>query len=369
VIKLLVVDDSALMRKHLVQVFERQGDYTILAVRNGIEALQALEEFDPDVITLDINMPGMDGLTCLSRIMVQKPKPVVMVSSLTEQGAEATFEALALGAVDYIQKPEGTISLDIVRIERELTMKVRAAATARIRRSGGLKTRLAERTKLSAVTTDKRLAPLSKDKLGVVLIGVSTGGPGTLEEIVPRLPANFPWAVVISQHMPSGFTGPFARRLAQLSQVPVTEVSRPTTLEGGAVYIAKGEADIIFSNTGLGLTALSAPASAKHLWHPSVTRMVESAMAAVPPERLIGVQLTGMGDDGAKAMTELRRRGGRTIAQNEDTCVVFGMPAELIRQGGADVVLPMHRIAGQLIEWLAASTQKKKPSEVRYGAA
>src|SRR4029077_5280012 len=191
---------------------------------------------DPDVITLDINMPVMDGLTCLSRIMVQRPKPVVMVSSLTQAGAEATFEALQLGAVDFIHKPDGTISRDIIRIEHVLIMKVRAAAHARVRRSRGLTSRLTERRDTRAMPVAKDLPPLSRDKLGIVLVGVSTGGPGTPEEILPQLPAGFPWPVVIAQHMPSSFTGVFARRLDSLCQVSVTEVTRQTVIEGGNVY-------------------------------------------------------------------------------------------------------------------------------------
>jgi two-component system chemotaxis response regulator CheB len=274
-----------------------------------------------------------------------------MVSSLTAQGAEATFEALELGAVDFVHKPDGTISLDIVRIENELVRKVRSAVRARVRRSRGLSSLLAERR--HTATSAKALAPLSRDKLGLVLVGVSTGGPGTLEEIVPRLPPGFPWPMVIAQHMPSGFTGVFARRLASMSQVPVTEVTRQIPLEGGGVYLAKGDADLVFRKTALGLMALVAPSSAQHLWHPSVSRMVESALANLPPERLVGVQLTGMGDDGAKAMADLRGRGGRTIAQDEATCVVFGMPQELIRRGGASVVLPAQRITAQLVAWLS----------------
>lgn len=367
-VKLLIVDDSALMRRHLTQIFERQNGFEVMAVRNGLEALQALDSYNPDVITLDINMPEMDGLTCLSRIMVQKPTPVVMVSSITQKGAEATFEALELGAVDYIQKPGGTISLDIGKIERELVEKVRSASTAHIRKSRGLKSRLAEKQRPAfAASTQKPMAPLSTSKLGVVLIGVSTGGPGTLEEILPRLPVDFPWAVVIAQHMPSSFTGVFASRLAKLSKVPVMELTKQTLLEGGSVYVARGDADIIFSNTGLGLAALPAPSNTKYLWHPSVTRMVESAMEMLPPDRLIGVQLTGMGDDGAKAMAELRRRGGRNIAQDEASCVIFGMPAELIRHGGADAILPMDRIAAQLVAWLSPATLTKNSGGGRYG--
>ncbi len=367
-IKLLIVDDSALMRRHLVQLFEKEPDFEVLAARNGMEALEALEVFDPDVITLDINMPVMDGLTCLSRIMVQRPKPVVMVSSLTQAGAEATFEALQLGAVDFIHKPDGTISRDIIRIEHGLVMKVRAAVTARVRRSRGLTSRLAERRDARAAPVAKALPPLSRDRMGIVLVGVSTGGPGTLEEILPQLPAGFPWPVVIAQHMPSSFTGVFARRLASLCQVPVTEVTRQTVIEGGNVYVARGDADLVFTKTGLGLMALPAPASAQHLWHPSVTRMVESAMTVMPPDRLIGVQLTGMGDDGAKAMTNLRSRGGRTIAQDEASCVVFGMPGELVRMGGADVVLPARGIPNQLLSWLAPAASMRTSVEARYGS-
>jgi len=356
------------MRRHLVQLFEKEPDFKTSAVRNGVEALRALDDFDPDVITLDINMPEMDGLTCLSRIMVQRPKPVVMVSSLTEQGAEATFEALQLGAVDFIHKPDGTMSRDILRIERELLLKVRSAATTPVRRSRGLTTRLADRRTRRPTRTEPSLAPLLRDKLGIVLVGVSTGGPGTLEEILPQLPAGFPWPVVIAQHMPAGFTGVFARRLATLCQVPVTEVTRQTVLEGGNVYIGRGDADVVFTKTVLGMMALPAPASANHLWHPSVTRMVESAMNALPPERLIGVLLTGMGDDGAKAMATLRSRGGRAIAQDEATSVVFGMPGELVRLRGADAVLPAHAIANQLTAWLAPVAAMRTTAGGHHGS-
>jgi len=356
------------MRRHLVQLFEKDGDFETHAVRNGVEALRALDEFAPDVITLDINMPEMDGLTCLSRIMVQRPKPVVMVSSLTEQGAETTFEALQLGAVDFVHKPDGTMSRDILRIERELLLKVRSAATTRLRRSRGLTTRLAERRTSRPTPVEPALPPLPRDKLGLVLVGVSTGGPGTLEEILPQLPAGFPWPVVIAQHMPASFTGVFARRLATLCLVPVTEVTRQTVLEGGNVYIARGDADIVFTKTVLGMMALPAPASANHLWHPSVTRMVESAMNAAPPDRLIGVLLTGMGDDGAKAMATLRTRGGRTIAQDEATSVVFGMPGELVRLRGADAVLPAHVISNHLVSWLAPVGAMRTNAEARHGS-
>ncbi len=354
--KVLIVDDSALMRKHLSSMLEDAGGFEIMTARNGVEALACLDSFDPDVISLDINMPEMDGITCLSHIMNKRPKPVVMVSSLTEDSAEVTLQALSLGAVDYIRKPDGTISLSIGRIQRELLEKIRGAAKAKIRRSAGLSGRIrAERNRIVERSSGKgkrQLAPVASQKLGIVLVGVSTGGPGTLEEILPLLPQNFPWAVVIAQHMPGSFTGVFARRFNEICDMKVEEVTRQTPLEAGTIYIAKGDADLVIVKRGTGFAAAPVPPGADYLWHPSVQRMVASAIEAVPVDRLIAVELTGMGDDGAEAMADLNRRGGRTIAQDEATSIVYGMPNELIRRGGADVVLGAGAIAGQLVEWL-----------------
>ena len=194
-IKVMIVDDSALMRKHLVTLLESEGGFQVRVARNGVEALSLLNSFDPDVITLDINMPEMDGITCLARIMVERPKPVLMVSSLTEKGAEATLQALSLGAVDYVHKPDGTISLSIERVERELLAKIKAAATAKVRRTVGLRDRLIQ-DRSRAQKPDRRLSGAASGEFGIVLVGVSTGGPGVLEEILPALPADFPWAVL-----------------------------------------------------------------------------------------------------------------------------------------------------------------------------
>ncbi|WP_236621572.1 chemotaxis-specific protein-glutamate methyltransferase CheB [Asticcacaulis benevestitus] len=363
-IRVLIVDDSALMRKHLTGLLESAGDFTTRAVRNGAEALAVLEEDEFDVVTLDINMPVMDGLTCLSRIMATNPKPVVMVSSLTQEGAEATLEALNLGAVDYVQKPDGTISLSIDKIERELVTKIRMASRARIRRSLGLTNRIINThkrietsTKRASIPTPTR-GPDRHGRAGLVLVGVSTGGPGTLEQILPYLEKGFPWPVLIAQHMPGSFTGVFARRLNGICQMPVVEVERQMPIEPSTIYIAKGDADLIVTRRGTGYSATPVPASRDHLWHPSVERMVQSALDIFPADRLIGVQLTGMGDDGASAMAQIQKRGGLTIAQNEDTCVVFGMPNELIKRGGASIVLPSHKIAGQLNTWLNARGER-----------
>lgn len=352
-IKLLIVDDSALMRRHLGRIFEGQRDFQVSFARNGAEALAAVRDQQPDVVTLDINMPEMDGLTCLSHIMTESPRPVVMVSSLTSKGAMATLEALELGAVDFIPKPDGTVSLTIDKIEEELVAKVRAAAKARMR-SRNLAQRVRSRHAKVADVPGKAPAPapVPGDLRGLVLVGVSTGGPGALDCVLPLLSADFRWPVLICQHMPANFTGVLARRLDGGSRIRVVEVEAPTPLRPGCAYIAKGDADMLVANRPNGLIALPAPASQKYVWHPSVDRMVQSAMEHMEPSRMIGVLLTGMGNDGAEAMAELRQRGGRTIAEAEETAVVWGMPQELVRRGGADLVLPVHRVAEQLERWV-----------------
>jgi two-component system, chemotaxis family, protein-glutamate methylesterase/glutaminase len=357
--KALIVEDSALMRRHLKQILEAKGGYEVMAVRNGIDALEALHSFDPDVITLDINMPEMDGLTCLSRIMAERPKPVVMVSSLTERGAEVTFEALALGAVDFVHKPDGTISLNVQQVEGELLDKVNAACRARLRLAVGLRQRLRTQSgdggERGSRFTDGRPVPLPSsagDTFGAVIIGVSTGGPGTLEEILPCIPADFPWAVVVAQHMPSSFTAVFARRLADLCNLPVVEAAQMMPLKSGVIYIAKGDADVVISKRSNGWVVNPMPSGSQYLWHPSVARLVDSAMHAMPTDRIVGVLLTGMGDDGANAMCELKRRGGRMIAQDQASSVIWGMPGELFKRGGATLVLSADRISAQLTAWL-----------------
>lgn len=354
-IKLLIVDDSALMRKHLVGLFEREGDFTIRTARTGLDALSELAAFQPDVVSLDINMPEMDGLTALSRIMIEHPCPVVMVSSLTEKGALATLEALSLGAVDFICKPGGTISLSIESIHAELVSKVRSAATAKFRKARGLAERIRRQNRLTPEPVKKPVESRPRSRAtasGVVLIGVSTGGPRTLEDILPYLPADFPWPVIVAQHMPANFTAPFAKRLDGLCPLSVMEISRPTPLEPGMIGIGRGGADVILSRRAGGMVALSQPENRNYLWHPSVELLVRSGLEHYPADRIIGVMLTGMGYDGADAMAEVRQRGGRTVAEAESTAVVFGMPAELISRGGATVIAPCDQIANHLLRWL-----------------
>ena len=353
-IKVLVVDDSALVRKLFGRVLSSEQGFEVAFARDGVEALTQLEEFKPDVVTLDVQMPQMNGLECLDRIMLQRPSPVVMVSTVTDEGADATLDALRLGAVDFIAKPTGAVSLRIDEFAPAFMAKVRMAATAKLPASRRLKERVQFRAGAAAprpsaskaeVTEALPGAPLGD---GIVLVGTSTGGPPALEALLVPLPATFPWPILVAQHMPAGFTGPLAKRLNGICSLEVVEVTSPTPLQAGCVYIGRGDADIIVSKRARGLVVMSVPAKANYPWHPSTDRLVRSAMDNMPASQLIGVLMTGMGDDGAEAMTELRRSGGHTIAEAEETAVVWGMPGELVRMGGATWVVPLAKIASRL---------------------
>ena len=355
--KVLVVDDSALVRKLFGRVLADESDIEIAFARNGIEALSKLEEFAPDVITLDVQMPQMDGLACLDRIMVQRPCPVVMVSAVTSAGAEATLDALRLGAVDFVSKPTGAVSLRIDEFAPILKAKVRAAAAARLPASRRLKERVRYHTRGTAPLTRRKSEvneELSEDPVeaaqgeGIVLVGTSTGGPAALEALLVSLPRTFPWPVLVAQHMPATFTGSLATRLNGICALEVVEAARPMQLHAGCVYIGRGDADIVVSKRASGLIVTSVPAKADYPWHPSTDRLVRSAMEHVPAKQLVGVLMTGMGNDGAQAMTELRAKGGRTIAEAEETAIVWGMPGELVKAGGATWVVALPKIGQRL---------------------
>jgi two-component system chemotaxis response regulator CheB len=373
-IKVLVVDDSALMRKKISELLESTGGITVKTAKNGREAISQNLEFQPDVMTLDINMPELDGLTALAEIMLQRPVPVVMLSSLTAKGALATLEAMALGAVDYIPKPDGTISLAIDDIEKELLTKIRNAAKARpktfrsieqVRTVSPSLGRIKELPSARKSPPDwsstepgfkvKKAVSANSDELtGLVLIGVSTGGPGTLEMMLASIPTYFPYPIVIAQHMPAAFTGPFASRLNNVCSLEVTEVSHLQKVEAGKVYIARGDADLVFTNRAGVLHLQPKPADPQFRWHPSVELLGRSALECCHADGLIAILLTGMGDDGAEAFSHIHVNGGRTIAESEDSAVVFGMPKELIERGGASLVLPANKIVPQLLRWANA---------------
>jgi two-component system chemotaxis response regulator CheB len=346
VIRVLVVDDSALMRKLLGRILMDTSEFEVEFANSGNDALARLKDFPANVITLDIHMPQMDGLACLDRIMLERPTPVVMVSSLTAADADATLEAFRLGAVDFVAKPEGAMSLYIDELAPELLRKVRAAASAKLKSTHRLKDRVRHRMGIvpPPILDQPEKASTRASGEGLVLVGASTGGPPALEALLSGLPENFPWPVLIAQHMPASFTGPLARRLDKLSPLTVMEVRQPILLKPGCAYIGQGDADIVVGKRPSGLVAFSAQPE-DYPWHPSVDRLVRSAMKHVAPSQLIGVLMTGMGNDGAEAMTSLHNLGGKTVAEAEKTAVVWGMPGELVQAGGADWILPLSGIA------------------------
>jgi two-component system chemotaxis response regulator CheB len=352
------------MRKLLEGIFTSEG-FEVRTARNGVEALELVHSFDPQVVTLDVQMPEMDGLSCLGRIMIEAPRPVIMISSLTAQGAEATLEAIELGAFDFVAKPTGAISLEIDRLTPLLIEKVTCAANARIRPTLRLKDRIRHRTgQATAPQRPKRVRPASvaislppmpgTSLPGLVLIGSSTGGPAALDIVLPTLPADFPWPLLVAQHMPASFTGPFAKRLDGQCQLRVIEVTRPEPLQAGTIYIGRGDADLVVAARAGGLSAMSVPMQRDYPWHPSVDRLVTSAIECCDPATLIGVLMTGMGNDGATAMARLRQLGGHTIAESEASAVVWGMPGELVKLGGAVLTRPVEEIADALLEEAAS---------------
>jgi two-component system chemotaxis response regulator CheB len=350
----LIADDSALMRKLLEGIFRAEGDFELRLARNGAEALELVRSFNPEVVTLDVQMPDMDGLTCLSKIMVEAPRPVVMISALTEEGAQATLEAIELGAVDFIAKPTGTVSLKLDQLRPLVVEKVRAAASAHIRPTLRLRERIRHQFRAVGVASrlpQKRASQASAPSTrGLVLIGTSTGGPAALDVVLPQLPKDLPWPVMIAQHMPASFTGPFAQRLDRQCKLDVVEVNRPMPLQAGVAYVGRGDADLVVTARAKNFVAMPVPARRDYPWHPSVERMVCSAIEHYGAAHLVGVLMTGMGHDGAGAMTLLRNEGGRTIAEAESTAVVWGMPGELVRNGGAEFVRPLEDIADTIVE-------------------
>jgi two-component system chemotaxis response regulator CheB len=358
VTRLLIVDDSPLMRRLLTGIFSDAG-FEVEVARDADEAIARLHAGQPDVITLDVHMPGTDGLACLDRIMIERPTPVVMISALTSSGADATLEAMQLGAIDVVAKPSGAISLEIEGVAAEMVMKVRAAAGARISRT----TRLTERVRSTWSDIGRRPSPPRRTTArsaatpswtapageGLVLVGSSTGGPPALEALLTALPADFRWPILIAQHIPASFTRPLAARLDRLCAITVEEVSKTVPLLPGRAYVGRGGADIIVARRRGALVALPAPSAPDYGWHPSVDRLVETAMACIAPERIVAVLMTGMGSDGARAMAELHRQGGLTIAEAEETAVIWGMPGALVQQGGAGRITPLPAIADELL--------------------
>ena len=375
-IKILVVDDSAFMRKVLSDLFKSQPDFEVVDIgRNGAEAVEKVKQHSPDVVTLDVEMPVMDGLTALEQIMAVKPTPVVMVSSLTKAGADATIKALSLGAVDFVAKSAGSISR-IDEIEKDLLQKCREAAGVsgnRLRATvAAVKpVILPERTAPAApekplmvekVLTVDKAAPsmtrttsvssvISVDDDWIVAIGTSTGGQRALHEVLTRLPGNLPCPTVIVQHMPPGFTKSLAERLNTLSELTVKEAADNDKLVAGTVYIAPGDFHLTLRRETSGTYVKLNKDPAIGGLRPAVDPMMVS-VAETYGTKAVGVILTGMGHDGAKGMKAIKRLQGRTIAEDQSTSVVFGMPKAAIEAGVVDSILPLQQVAEGIVQCL-----------------
>jgi two-component system chemotaxis response regulator CheB len=316
-IKVLITDDSAFMRTALRRMIETDPAIQVVGqATDGNQALKLIAEFDPDVVTLDVEMPGMSGLDCLRHIMAERPRPVIMISSLTQEGAETTLQALDDGAFDYIPKQLSHVSLDIVKIKHELIAKIHAAASAPRRAPIPQK-----RAVVQQITHSVHHAVPK-----IICIGTSTGGPKALQEILPQLPEDLPVPVLVVQHMPVGFTGPFARRLDGLSKIKISEAIADEPLEPGHVYIGPASWQITPYRRSTGRFAIKLskdPSNTPHI--PSVDVMM-LASASVFGSSAMGIILTGMGNDGEAGIRAMHRAGGYTIAQDEQTCTVYGMP-------------------------------------------
>lgn len=351
-IKVLVADDSAFMRKVISDLVNSQPDMRVVDVaRDGIDALEKSRVHQPDVITLDVEMPRMDGLTALSRLMAEDPRPVVMLSSLTQVNARVTIEALARGAIDFVPKPSGTISLDLHKMKEDLWRKIRVASRVRVMASKESPPYI-RGTEFSPGKPERgtdRPAQGPPDR--VVVIGSSTGGPGALQQILPQLPEDFPAAVLVVQHMPRGFTSCLAERLDSTCRVRVREAGDGEALRAGQVLVAPGDYHLLVRDRGhVGLDR----GEPVHGLRPAVDVTLRSAVR-VYGARAVAVILTGMGSDGARGARELKSCGGRVIAQNKESCVVYGMPRAVVEMGLADQVLPLRLIPEKLGQLLNAT--------------
>ncbi|MBQ3033425.1 MAG: chemotaxis response regulator protein-glutamate methylesterase [Deferribacterales bacterium] len=365
--KVLIVDDSVFMRRALESILKEEADIEIVGLaRNGKEAVEMVEKFSPDVITMDIEMPVMDGLTSLEIIMKDFPTPVIMVSSLTKEGADATLKALDIGAVDFIPK-DSSFNTSATNIEADLKAKIRKFAknksmmrllTARRSSAAGqgvsrptikpnVQTRYAPAAAGKQTSASKVIVPRSGVKR-VVALGTSTGGPQSLQKVIPLLPADFSVPIVITQHMPPNFTQSLAARLNALSKLTVVEAQGKEKLEPGVVYIAKGGLHLVFKKVGANVYTDLSPEPSNCFNIPSVDVMVDS-ITDIYRSECLGVIMTGMGADGSKGLAKLKQAGGTIISQDEASCIVYGMPRAVIEAGIADEIVPLEEIASRIV--------------------
>lgn len=347
--KVLVIDDSALIRTLLTEIINSQSDMQVVGVApDPVIARDMIKQLNPDVLTLDVEMPKMDGLDFLERLMRLRPMPVVMVSTLTERGSEITLRALELGATDFVTKPKMSIADGMREYTDLITDKIRAASQARI-------ASLPSATSKSAVQhtapSTLRNPLISSEKL--LIVGASTGGTEAIKAFLLGMPSDCP-GILITQHMPAGFTKSFANRLDGLCQISVKEAVGGERVLPGHAYIAPGDQHLLLTRSGANYVTQLSDADPVSRHKPSVDVLFQSASVAAG-KNAIGVILTGMGKDGAAGMAKMKEAGAYNFAQDEASCVVFGMPKEAIAHGGVDEIVPLNEMSQRVLAHLISS--------------
>jgi two-component system chemotaxis response regulator CheB len=344
-IRVLIVDDSSFIRMAIRGILERDPDIEVAgSAIDGADGVKKAIDLRPDIVTMDVEMPKMDGITALKEIMAKAPMRVVMVSTLTNEGARATFEALEAGAVDYVPKNVTDCNTAQKIFKEELLRKIKAAAGSLVPRKTILPTRVDRPTTHTAASTK-----LVAGRISCIGIGASTGGPVALQEVLSRIPANFPYGIVVAIHMPKAFTGPYADRLNSKCSLTIKEASDGDVIRPGTVLVAPGGVhSTLVRQNGL-ITVRTVPTTElpQYVYIPSVDLML-SSMADVSNGTALGVILTGMGSDGFKGMQHIKKRGGSTLVQDEATSTIYGMPKACIEGGIADLVLPLDQIGFEI---------------------
>lgn len=345
-IRVLIVDDSAYSRQTIKGMLETDREIEVVGVAtNGVEAMAKTVKLRPDVITLDFEMPEMDGFSFLRWLMKERPLPVIMVSSYAD--TKTVFRALELGAADFIAKPGSKASVELLRIRDDLVAKVRGIRLLSMDKLDACRTLIGQEPGQVEVVTESGRGGSRGRGIGVVAIGASTGGPAALQVILTRLPADFPAALLISQHMPRGFTEPFAERLNRLCRIKVREAKDGASVEPGTALICPGGSHMTLRGREMHCRVAIRKADSGDKYTPSVDLMM-SAAAEHFGQSAMGVILTGMGNDGRQGVVEIKGHGGYTIAESEETAVVYGMPQEAIKTGSVDAVLPLDEIPKEI---------------------
>jgi len=349
-IRVLIADDSAFMRKVVLSILESDGAFEVVGeARDGRETVEKAAKLKPHVITMDINMPHMDGLEATEIIMATEPRPILIVSSESKDGAKATLRALELGAIDFVAKPSGGIDLDMSSVREELVRKLRLASKVRVVRNI---VRDQARSSTQAATPQTDHPPMefaaqfrmTRAGLPLAVLAASTGGPATLMKLIPQFPEGFPGAVLVVQHMPGNFTAQFAEQLAAVSPLPVKQAENGEILRAGQVYVCPGDSHLrvvppgrVVLDTGERIAG----------YRPCIDVTLESVAALAGSNASVAI-LTGMGNDGARGVMAIQENGGLVVAQDEATSVIFGMPSEAIKTGAVEYVLPLEQIAGAI---------------------